>query len=128
MGLLLASPAHAQPYSTGLETLRDAINGDAAAVSIVDGEVGYTCANAFFLPTACTPTFLNNVVTSLGGSVASATALANVGPGLGPIIGPVGNFAPLPDTAKWLMSLAMLLGRLEILAVLVIFTPTFWRR
>jgi trk system potassium uptake protein TrkH len=56
------------------------------------------------------------------------TALTNVGPGLGPIIGPVGNFSTLPDLAKWVLSLAMLLGRLEILAVLVIFTPVFWGR
>ncbi len=56
------------------------------------------------------------------------TALTNVGPGLGPIIGPVGNFSSLPDAAKWICSAAMLLGRLEILAVFVIFTPTFWGR
>ncbi|WP_173931573.1 TrkH family potassium uptake protein [Chelativorans sp. Marseille-P2723] len=56
------------------------------------------------------------------------TALTNVGPGLGPVVGPVGNFASLADFAKWVMALAMLLGRLELLAVLVIFTPIFWRR
>ena len=58
----------------------------------------------------------------------SLTALTNVGPGLGPIIGPVGNFSSLPDSAKWVLSFLMLLGRLEILAVLVLFTPTFWTR
>jgi trk system potassium uptake protein TrkH len=47
---------------------------------------------------------------------------------MGEIIGPVGNFASLPDAAKWILSAAMLLGRLEILAVFVIFTPTFWGR
>ncbi|MBL8584422.1 MAG: TrkH family potassium uptake protein [Rhizobiaceae bacterium] len=56
------------------------------------------------------------------------TSLTNVGPGLGNTIGPIGNFSSLPDTAKWVCSFAMLLGRLEILAVLVIFTPTFWGR
>jgi trk system potassium uptake protein TrkH len=56
------------------------------------------------------------------------TALTNVGPGLGDVIGPAGNFAPLPDAAKWILVLAMLLGRLEILTVLVIFAPVFWRR
>jgi trk system potassium uptake protein TrkH len=56
------------------------------------------------------------------------TAMTNVGPGLGDVIGPAGNFAPLPDTAKWILSLAMLLGRMEILTVLVVFTPFFWRR
>lgn len=59
---------------------------------------------------------------------ASATALANVGPGLGDIIGPAGTFAPLPDAAKWILSIAMLTGRLEIFTLLVLFTPAFWRR
>jgi len=57
----------------------------------------------------------------------AATAVANVGPGLGPIIGPAGNFSSLPDAAKWLLSLGMLLGRLEIITVLVLLTPTFWK-
>ena len=65
------------------------------------------------------------LVTSMTGVLSSLT---NVGPGLGPIIGPVGNYSSLPDAAKWICSAAMLLGRLEILAVLVIFTPTFWGR
>ncbi|EKF20978.1 TrkH family potassium uptake protein [Nitratireductor pacificus] len=59
---------------------------------------------------------------------AALTGLTNVGPGLGPIVGPAGTFAPLPDIAKWIMAFAMLMGRLEILAVLVIFTPVFWER
>jgi trk system potassium uptake protein TrkH len=57
----------------------------------------------------------------------AATALANVGPGLGPEIGPVGNFAGLPGSAKWVLPVTMLLGRLEIVSVLVIFTFAFWR-
>ena len=63
-------------------------------------------------------------VTALTGA---ATAVCNVGPGLGPIIGPAGNFASLPDSAKWLLSLGMLLGRLEILTVLVLITRSFWK-
>jgi trk system potassium uptake protein len=63
-------------------------------------------------------------ITSLSGA---ATALGNVGPGLGPIIGPVGNFATLPDAAKWLLAFGMLLGRLELFTVLVLLTPRFWR-
>ncbi|MFW3613790.1 Trk system potassium transporter TrkI [Billgrantia antri] len=63
--------------------------------------------------------------TALSGA---ATAVANVGPGLGDIIGPAGNFASLPDAAKWLLCLGMLLGRLEILTVLVLLTPMFWRK
>ena len=63
-------------------------------------------------------------MTSVSGAL---TALANVGPGLGDVIGPAGNFASLPDGAKWLLSAAMLLGRLELFTVLVLFTPRFWR-
>ena len=57
----------------------------------------------------------------------AATALANVGPALGDIAGPSGTFQPLPDAAKWLMSLGMLLGRLELFTVLVLLSPAFWR-
>ncbi len=61
-------------------------------------------------------------------AVSSAgTAIANVGPGLGPIVGPSGNFATLPDGAKWLMSIGMLIGRLEVFTVLVLLFPAFWR-
>ena len=61
-------------------------------------------------------------------AVSSAgTAIANVGPGLGPVVGPSGNFSTLPDLAKWTLSFTMLIGRLEIFTVLVILTPTFWR-
>jgi len=57
----------------------------------------------------------------------AATAIANVGPGLGPIVGPAGSFAPLPDAAKWMMIGGMLLGRLELFTVIVLFSRTFWR-
>lgn len=63
-------------------------------------------------------------ITSMSGA---ATALGNVGPGLGDIIGPAGTFAPLPDSAKWILSFAMLLGRLELVTVLVLLTRGFWR-
>lgn len=58
---------------------------------------------------------------------ASVTALSNVGPGVGGIIGPAGNFASLPDMAKWILIGLMLLGRLELFAILVLFDPYFWR-
>lgn len=62
-------------------------------------------------------------------SISSAgTAIANVGPGLGEIVGPAGSFKSLPDTAKWLMALGMLLGRLELFTVLVLFSRRFWQR
>jgi trk system potassium uptake protein TrkH len=62
--------------------------------------------------------------TALSGA---ATAIANIGPGLGDIIGPSGNFAPLNDTAKWILIFGMLAGRLELMAVYVLFTVRFWR-
>ncbi|MDZ4382041.1 MAG: TrkH family potassium uptake protein [Parvibaculum sp.] len=58
----------------------------------------------------------------------SAQAFANVGPGLGPIVGPAGNFASLPDGPKLILSFAMLLGRLELLTILVMFSKDYWER
>ena len=57
----------------------------------------------------------------------AATSISNVGPGLGEMIGPNGNFSQVSDISKWILSFAMLLGRLEIFAVLVLFLPSFWR-
>jgi trk system potassium uptake protein TrkH len=64
-------------------------------------------------------------VTALSGA---ATSISNVGPGLGEVIGAEGNFSSLPDSAKWVMSFGMLLGRLEIFTVLVMLHPGFWQR
>lgn len=58
---------------------------------------------------------------------ASASSLANLGPGTGDIIGPAGNYASLSDFAKWILTFAMLLGRLEIFTILILFAPRFWR-
>ena len=63
-------------------------------------------------------------LTSISGA---ASAISNVGPGLGDIIGPNGNYKTIPDLSKWILSMGMLLGRLELLAVLVLFFPSFWR-
>lgn len=63
-------------------------------------------------------------ITSTTGAVA---ALMNVGPGFGDVIGPVGHYGSLPDTAKYVLSAAMVLGRLEYLALVIIFTPEFWK-
>jgi trk system potassium uptake protein TrkH len=57
----------------------------------------------------------------------AATSISNVGPGLGEMIGPNGNFSQVSEISKWILSFAMLLGRLEIFAVLVLFLPSFWR-
>ncbi len=63
-------------------------------------------------------------ITALSGA---ATSISNVGPGLGPIIGPNGDFSLLPDISKWVLSVGMILGRLELFAILVLFLPSFWR-
>ena len=57
----------------------------------------------------------------------TAAAMANVGPGLGEVIGPSGNYASIPDGAKWLFIFAMIAGRLELFTVLVLFSTAFWR-
>ena len=59
---------------------------------------------------------------------AAATAISNVGPGLGDTIGPNGNFAEISNNSKWILSFAMILGRLELFAILVLFIPSFWRK
>jgi len=64
----------------------------------------------------------------LSSSSAVAQAMANAGPGLGPVVGPATNFASLSDTAKYLLVLAMLLGRLELTTVYVLAMRDFWRR
>lgn len=65
-----------------------------------------------------------DMITSISGA---ASALGNIGPGLGAEIGPAGNFANVNDTAKWLLAGGMLIGRLELMAVYVLFTANFWR-
>ena len=59
---------------------------------------------------------------------AAATSISNVGPGLGDVIGPNGNFSYLSNFSKWILSIGMILGRLELFAVLVLFIPSFWRK
>ncbi|MDD7910520.1 MULTISPECIES: TrkH family potassium uptake protein [Pseudovibrio] len=70
-------------------------------------------------------TFHLDLVTAVS---AAATSVGNVGPGLGPVIGPSGTFGPLPDAVKWILSAAMLLGRLELFTVLILLDPDFWSK
>jgi len=80
---------------------------------------------AFFAFTALVLGLLGlDTITAISGS---ASAISNVGPGLGETIGPSTNYASLPDSAKWVLSAAMLMGRLELFAILVLLTPAFWR-
>ncbi len=123
--LLLISQLRFLIHSSGVFVSR--YNGQSLTDEITRGVVAFSFF--FFLTIAGVALGLSlmglDLVTALSGA---ATAVANVGPGLGDIIGPSGNFAPLPDAAKWLLCIGMLMGRLEILTVLVLLTPMFWRR
>ena len=78
----------------------------------------------FFILTALLSLTGLDFVTAISGA---ATSISNVGPGLGSIIGPNGNFSTLPDVSKWILTLGMIMGRLELFAILVLFLPSFWR-
>ena len=78
----------------------------------------------FFVLTALLSLTGLDFITSISGA---ATSISNVGPGLGSIIGPNGDFSALPDTSKWILTLGMILGRLELFAILVLFLPSFWK-
>ena len=78
----------------------------------------------FFLLAALLSLTGLDFITSLSGA---ATSISNVGPGLGPTIGPNGDFSSLPDISKWILTIGMILGRLELFAILVLFLPSFWR-
>ena len=79
----------------------------------------------FFFITALLSLSGLDFVTSISGA---ATSISNVGPGLGTVIGPNGNFSQVPDISKWILSTGMILGRLELFAILVLFLPSFWQK
>jgi len=101
-------------------------NGQPVSGDVVRSVIAFVFAymSTTFLVTLGLTAFDLDLVTAFSGA---ATAVGNVGPGLGQTIGPYGNFSSLPDGAKWLLTAAMLLGRLELFTVLVLFTRTFWR-
>ena len=78
----------------------------------------------FFVLTALLSLTGLDFITAISGA---ATSISNVGPGLGPIIGPNGDFSALPDLSKWILTVGMILGRLELFAILVLFLPSFWK-
>ena len=78
----------------------------------------------FFALTALLSLTGLDFITSISGA---ATSISNVGPGLGPIIGSNGDFSSLPDISKWILTIGMILGRLELFAILVLFLPSFWK-
>ncbi|MEQ8178540.1 MAG: TrkH family potassium uptake protein [Amphiplicatus sp.] len=113
----LVSPSHVIVVSYGSRRVDDDI-----AIGIL------TFLAAFLISTAVFTVMLAwiglDLVTALSASVA---CMSNVGPALGPITGPAGTFAPLPESAKALLAVAMILGRLEFFTLLVMVTPAFWR-
>ncbi|MGM8931268.1 TrkH family potassium uptake protein [Salinicola halophyticus] len=124
-GMLLANQLRYLVHPSGVFAQR--YNGRPLNDEVVRAVMAFSFF--FFLTVAVLALALSalglDMVTAITGA---ATALANVGPGLGNTIGPAGNFASLPDAAKWLLSVGMLMGRLEILTVLVLMTPFFWRK
>lgn len=105
--------------------LRPRFNDKTLSDDVISSVMGFTIL--FLITFIVVSTILSlcglDFITSVS---AALTALSNVGPGLGNVIGPVGNFAPLSDTATWTLSFAMLLGRLEIFTIMVLFVPSFW--
>ncbi|MFO1142058.1 MAG: TrkH family potassium uptake protein [Amaricoccus sp.] len=100
--------------------------GVAVADEVFDSVIAFFMM--FFLTLACGAIALTLLGLDPVSAISGAAAmLSNVGPGLGPLIGPAGNYATLPEPAKWVCSFLMLAGRLELLTLYVLFTAPFWR-
>lgn len=113
----LISPSQAVVVTYGTRRV-----GDEIEIAILTFLVAMLVSTAAF--TAVLSWIGLDLVTALS---AAASCLSNVGPGLGDIIGPSGTFGPLPESAKAVLSAAMILGRLEFFTLLVMLTPSFWR-
>ncbi|MDD9910012.1 MAG: TrkH family potassium uptake protein [Ahrensia sp.] len=111
-------------YPHGVFTQR--YNGKPISNDVVSAVISFFFLYIFTFAVSATALSLVGVdpVTALSGA---GSAISNVGPGLGAIIGPAGNYEPLPDAAKWILSATMLIGRLELFTVLVMLSPRFWR-
>ena len=111
-----------QPHGVFISHCNGVRISDAVAQSVASFLIIFVAS--FFLLTVGLAAHDLDFLTSASGAVA---ALSNIGPGLGPVIGPQGNYSALPDTAKLLLCIGMLLGRLEFLTLLVLVIPDFWR-
>jgi trk system potassium uptake protein TrkH len=123
-------------YATALSQIRRLLEPHGVFIAYYNGKpipdsVGNSVMSFFFLYVLCFGVLAIGLsfigLDFLTAASGAATAISNVGPGLGTTIGPAGNFATLPDSAKWLLSAGMLLGRLELFTVLVMLAPSFWR-
>ena len=111
-----------QPHGVFITTFNNKTIKDEAFTSVMGFFFLYI---TFFSLSAAFLSFMG--IDFLTAISASASAISNVGPGLGNIIGPSGSYATLPDAAKWILSLTMMIGRLEIFTILVLFSKSFWK-
>jgi trk system potassium uptake protein TrkH len=121
---VLRNQIQRQIHPNGVFTLL--YNGRVIGDDVVRSLIGFSL---LFFATIATLAFSLGLLgldftTSLSSAV---TAVANVGPGLGPVVGPAGNFSSLPDPAKWLLAAGMLLGRLEIMTLVILVSRRFWQ-
>jgi trk system potassium uptake protein TrkH len=114
---LLVHPAAVTPVKIG---------GSVVANKIVFAVLAFV---VLYFGTVVTLTFmlLASGLDFISAFSAVIACINNAGPGLG-VVGPASNYQGLTDFQTWVCSLAMLLGRLEIFSMLVLFTPTFWRK
>ncbi|EFL89177.1 TrkH family potassium uptake protein [Ahrensia sp. R2A130] len=111
-------------YPNGIFTQK--FNGRPIADDVTSAVMSFFFLYIFTFAVSATALSIAGVdtLTALSGA---GSAISNVGPGLGALIGPAGNYQPLPDVAKWILLITMLIGRLELFTVLVILSPRFWR-
>ncbi len=123
IGISLRNRARQILYPNGIFLQR--YNGHTLSDGAVNSVMGFffLFVVSFLLISAVLNSIGLDLITAMS---ATGTSMANVGPGLGNLVGPAGNFAPLSDVVKWILSYAMLLGRLEVFTILVFFLPSFW--
>ncbi len=110
------------PHRVAIARVQGSIIEESVALSVLGFFFFY--ALTFAVISILLSLFGLDPLTALSGA---ASAIGNVGPGLGPLIGPSGNFSSLPDGAKWVLAAGMLLGRLEFVTVFALLTHAFWR-
>lgn len=111
-----------QPHGVFIPTYQGREITDGIALSVIAFLFLYGLS--FAVLSVALGAFGLDFLTAISGA---ATALGNVGPGLGDVIGPVGNFSTIPDAAKLLLAIGMLLGRLEFMTLIIVLMPRFWR-
>jgi len=111
------------PHGVFVTTFNDKTVGEDTFNSIMGFFFMYILT--FIFSTILLSFFNLDFLTSLS---AAASAISNVGPGLGSIIGPTGNYASIPNETKWILSITMLIGRLELFTFLVLLSVSFWKK